>query len=161
MKKSEKLNLWLPEGTDPLDVTKLSENFETLDGASGGEDKRRMVAIKVSTEFVVPSNARGNKFMVLVQGGGGNGGAYDSTLGGGGGGGGHTAIAELTLTPNASIVCTVGSSGGTSSFGNYLVAAGGEAGTSSAGGSGGSGGGAARATSAVEASAASATAAVN
>ena len=33
MKQSEKLKLWLPEGTDQLEVSKLSENFEKLDGA--------------------------------------------------------------------------------------------------------------------------------
>ncbi|MBD5356506.1 MAG: hypothetical protein HDR88_06070 [Bacteroides sp.] len=33
MRQSEKLKLWLPEGTDPLEVSKLSKNFEKLDGA--------------------------------------------------------------------------------------------------------------------------------
>lgn len=112
------------------------------------EDKRRLVAIKVSTTFTVPSNAKDNKFMVLVQGGGGSG--YMS-----GGGGGHTKFQELTLTPGSSISCTVGSGGisnstngtggGTSKFGSYLTANGGGAGTYSNGthngGSGGSGGG--------------------
>ena len=36
MKKSEKLGLWLPEGSDPLEVSKLSENFETLDPLGSG-----------------------------------------------------------------------------------------------------------------------------
>ena len=31
MQYSENLHLNLPEGTDPLDVSKLSENFEKLD----------------------------------------------------------------------------------------------------------------------------------
>lgn len=33
MDKSTNLQLWLPEDSDPLEVSKLSENFETLDGA--------------------------------------------------------------------------------------------------------------------------------
>lgn len=36
MKQSEKLGLWLPEGSDPLDISKLSENFEKLDPLGGG-----------------------------------------------------------------------------------------------------------------------------
>lgn len=36
MKQSERLGLWLPEGSDPLEVSKLSENFEKLDPLGGG-----------------------------------------------------------------------------------------------------------------------------
>lgn len=35
MDKSTNLQLWLPEDSDPLEVSKLSENFEALDGALG------------------------------------------------------------------------------------------------------------------------------
>lgn len=35
MDKSTNLQLWLPEDSDPLEVSKLSENFEVLDGALG------------------------------------------------------------------------------------------------------------------------------
>lgn len=41
MKKSEHLDLWLPEDTDPVKVSDLSENFETLD-AETGELKSRL-----------------------------------------------------------------------------------------------------------------------
>lgn len=47
MEKSEKLGLWLPEDTDPLEISKLSENFEKLDDfakdAGGGGDVSALV----------------------------------------------------------------------------------------------------------------------
>lgn len=131
-------------------------------GISDVSDKRRLIAIKYSTTFIVPDSAKDNKFLILVQGGGGSGGysQVGSGSGGGGGGGGYTNIKEFVLTPGSAIPCSIGAggnkeddgynggNGGTSSFGTLLSAKGGyrSRGVASSdippvGGSGGSGGG--------------------
>lgn len=99
---------------------------------------------------------------VMCYGGGGAGGEYGSNSNtssyyGGGGGGGYYAESDISVTPGEHIPITIGlggisdngyfsSNGGTTSFGTYLSADGGEAGTAGGGdggtgGSGGSGGG--------------------
>ena len=73
--------------------------------------------------------------MVGGGGGGGNGGGG----GGGGGAGGGYVEGYYAVTAGVSIACTVGSGGGTSSFGTLAAATGGGAGGAGATGAGGSG----------------------
>lgn len=47
MDKSKNLQLWLPEDSDPLEVSKLSENFETLDGALGSGAEALVKSMKI------------------------------------------------------------------------------------------------------------------
>lgn len=129
--------------------------------ADGSAPKFEMQVFTSSDTFVVPTGV--NRVRVRVWGGGGGGGAVDSSGTGAGSGGGAGGYAEewVDVTPAASITVTVGSggaggtyspavspvAGGTSSFGAYLSATGGGAGTnvtgggSATGGAGGSGSG--------------------
>jgi hypothetical protein len=87
-----------------------------------------------------------NTVKVRIWGGGGAGGAGFSGAGGGGAGGGY-AEGYCSVTPGQTYFVTVGNggagagtSGGNSSFGNLMSAAGGQAGNNGAAGSGGTGG---------------------
>ena len=97
-----------------------------------------------NTSFVVP-NHTGN-ISVRIFGGGG-GGSRVSSWGGAGGGGGWMNNGEFTIANGTSVQITLGMgggsamAGGTSSFGTYLSANGGEGGKYCNGGNGGSGGG--------------------
>lgn len=129
MEKSQNLALWLPEDTDPLEVSKLAENFEVLDSAASGGIKVKCIAIKTSTTWTVPSTALNNKFQVLCQGGGGKGEDGDASApieAALGGLSGATSVADLELSPGSTIQINIGSGyGGSTSFGNYLSAQGG------------------------------------
>ena len=97
----------------------------------------RTETITFNTNWTVP-NAINNAFDVRIFGGGGRGASS------GGGGGGWMNNATLTLTPGDNISITIGAggnnefhrTGGTTSFGTYLSANGGE---TLNGGSGGGG----------------------
>ena len=86
-----------------------------------------------------------NMFDVRIFGGGGGG--SGAGYSGGGGGGGWMNNDTIELTPYSQIPITIGAggnqerAGGTTSFGLYLSANGGDAGTDYSGGNGGSGGG--------------------
>ena len=95
--------------------------------------------------WIVPE-AINNSFSVRLFGGGGGG--RSITLGGTGGGSGWMENGTFELYYGLEIPITIGAgggmgaAGGTTSFGTYLSAVGGEAGTTSSGGNGGAGGGA-------------------
>ena len=110
-------------------------------------------------EWIVPA-AINNEFSIMIFGGGGGGTTVTDEsadyLMGSGGGGGWMNTETLTLRENSSIYITIGTggetkvgydygmignSGGTTSFGGYLSANGGEGATYNKGGNGGSGGG--------------------
>lgn len=110
----------------------------------------------VSTWDVPEILRQGRKCQVTVIGGGASGGAAsDSTKRGGGGGGGGHSKSLLDLTGVSSVTVTVGAggagvatgngaTGGSSSFGSYLSATGGQygyGGASTSGGSSGNGAG--------------------
>lgn len=111
--------------------------------------------------WTVPSNIIGNDVSVRIFGGGGGGRSSRETIGtASGGGSGWMNNEILKLSPGEVINITIGdgglgdhcwgwngacspscTSGGTTSFGQYLVANGGEAGSNNGGGNGGAGGG--------------------
>lgn len=108
--------------------------------------------ITQNTIFTVPKYLENNTLSVRLFGAGGGGGNYAD----GGGGGGWMNNGEIEVTPESQIQITIGSggapawytqgsgvTGGTSSFGTYLSANGGEGCTTSSrhGGNGGAGGG--------------------
>lgn len=111
----------------------------------------------VHTDIITSSkswqNTTGGSLDVVVMCFGGGGGGYGTSNHqfGGGGGGGYMAKGSYTISSGQSVNVTIGnggtggstspSNGGTTSFGTYLSANGGAAGTETAGGSGGSGGG--------------------
>lgn len=114
------------------------------------------VVFNASGTFTMPSGVVNNQVIVGCTGGGGGGG-YDFDSGGyvytgsGGGGSGRT-YGTFTLTPNQAVTVTigaggayaggtVGSNGGSSSFGSYISCTGGYGGNYATGGSGVSGGG--------------------
>ena len=111
----------------------------------------RSETITSSRQWPVPYGVRNNQFEVRIFGGGGcgiNSGSY--TWGGRGGGGGWMNNAILTLTPGQNISISIGTggnttyrNGGTTSFGTYLSALGGDGAylTNMRAGDGGSGGG--------------------
>ena len=104
----------------------------------------KVETITGSTEWTVPNNIKGN-ISVLIFGGGGGGGNWS------GGGGGWMNNGEFNIPGGTKIQITIGNggttntysgkAGGTTAFGNYLSAAGGEGAQSQQGGNGGSGGG--------------------
>ena len=84
--------------------------------------------ITESKVWKAPKGILNNSISVRIFGAGGSGGP------GGGGGGGYMNNTIMTVTPGQEISVTIGvgathSAGGTSSFGSYLSANGGEAGT--------------------------------
>ena len=126
-------------------------------GSVNGSSSNQLVAniITITTLFVVPDNVRDNKLYVRIFGAGGGG----SMFGGGGGAGdgthqtygagsGYVSNKLIRLNKNEAVYVTIGdsagwyqtSSGGTSSFGTYLSAAGGISGEDGIAGSGGNSG---------------------
>lgn len=124
--------------------------------------KRLLVkeAITESTNWVAPTGIIGNEIHVLLFGGGGSGSTGGTNYPGGGGGGGHWSYQKHKVTAGESYdvvigaggvaptaVNTVGTTGGTSSFGDVQTALGGNYPAVSkayVGGNGGSGGGGAK-----------------
>ena len=116
-------------------------------GYSNGGYIPKTEIITNNYSFKVP-NAKGQQFAVRIFGGGGGGGSSS-----GGGGGGNMNYAVLTLNEGDIIPIIIGdagingsksdsmSNGGTTSFGEYLSATGGEHGKGGQGGNGGAGGG--------------------
>lgn len=94
----------------------------------------RTELITSNQTWTVPSGVSGNRIMVRIFGGGGNG------FKGAGGGGGYMNNGNITLSSGTAVKITIGSAGGTTSFGTYLSANGGGSGSYWRGGSGGSGG---------------------
>lgn len=113
---------------------------------------RNFVAFGTATTWVVPANI--DRARVTAVGGGAGAGSSGTSLAGGGGGSGGTGISVIGgLTPGEGISLSVGAAGvggtsggngapgGSSSFGVYLTASGGQPGQGGATGqSGGSGG---------------------
>lgn len=128
----------------------------------GGASKRvlKTEIIEADTLWVAPKSVD-QSFSVRIFGGGGRGSdgcAYKSSIyriGGGGGGGGEMNNAILTINEGELVDISIGIggnsnksiTGGTSSFGKFLSALGGNGGYQSDGGNGGSGGGAGSSTS--------------
>ena len=113
-------------------------------GYSNGGYIPKTEIITNNYSFKVP-NAKGQQFAVRIFGGGGAMGRN-----GGGGGGGNMNYAVLKLNENELIDIVIGNAsnkwsnnpnGGTTSFGTYLSATGGECGNRFSGGNGGTGGG--------------------
>ena len=143
--------IWPDASTRPADPT--------VDDALAALPHKRKVAktviITETQDWTVPAHTGEIDVRIFGGGGGGSGGysSNDGTVGGGGGGGGHMAHDTFDLAEGTSVVVTIGAggtggssvkNGGTSSFGSYLSAAGGnrgeDAGTTT-GGDGGTGGG--------------------
>lgn len=102
--------------------------------------------IAESATWVAPKSVL-NKFFVFICGGGGGGSASSQ---GGGGGSGHIVFGEAFLEEGTEVDIVIGAGGtanytanpgGTSSFGDYLTAEGGEGADDGNGGAGGAGGG--------------------
>jgi len=127
-------------------------------------ERSHIITIETSQNWTVPAGVY--EVVVFLIGGGGGGGGYADNAGGGGGGGGYAANKVLQVTPGSVIPVTIGAggtggirsnqsayaqNGGTSSFGDKLLCAGGfggEQGRNYAavgqrnwGGAGGAGGG--------------------
>ena len=123
-------------------ITRRGSKSNLPAGVNGVRLNYKTELITGSTNWVVPM-AINNSFSIRIFGGGGAG------RGNAGGGGGWMNNGDFTLTPGDTIPITIGAggyndiSGGTSSFGTYLSAAGGQTGYTTAGkaGNGGSGGG--------------------
>lgn len=123
-------------------------------GASEGgtnPSNARCVMIIENTQWRVPK-AKGQKFSVRLFGGGGYGGVGQGRWGGGGGG--HMNNAVLTIPEGENIQINIGlgggadfwdknstDAGGTTFFGSYLSALGGQQSIGYDGGNGGTGGG--------------------
>ena len=129
------------------DVTIGMTYYDQTGALRTGTRKKKVqnVIYQSDDTFVVPEGV--TSISVRIFGGGGSG--YSFT--GGGGGGGHMAHGEFSVTPGQKIPVTIGlggysspntsGTGGTSSFGTLISAAGGSPGTMNKGGNGGSGGG--------------------
>ena len=143
----------------------ISRRGKVNTGGGGGSGTNRITMTYISNDTFEAPNSVENRFSVLVFGGGGGGGASDN--GGGGGGGGNMNRGDITINYGTRVTITIGSggngsqysrsmfqstysapsTGGTSAFGGYLSATGGEAaggrwyGNGGNGGSGGGGGG--------------------
>lgn len=132
------------------------------DSSGSGGSGTAIYNVEYITEnavWTMPSNIINNSIYVWIFGGGGGGWAAntnDMYNGyGTGGGGGWMNNSQLIITPGTRISIQLGeggrsrgiygnssvSSGGTTSFGSYLSANGGDAGSMTSGGNGGSGGG--------------------
>lgn len=110
-----------------------------------------------SDDYIVPPEISKLQVIIVGGGGGGGGGGIFSTEDGGGGGGGGMRIAEVVVTPGATLAVVIGtggaggstyangSTGEISTFGATLATAngglGGIAGSGQSGGAGGEGGG--------------------
>jgi hypothetical protein len=106
-------------------------------GGSGGGRYERVVAIKSTQSWTVPSDVTSIECFLIAGGGGGGStgtGGWPSATGGGGSGGARYDV--LTVTPNTAYTITVGAGGGrgndgggaqggTSSFGALLSQTGG------------------------------------
>ena len=112
-------------------------------GTSGENGNFRTEIITTSTLWKVPENLKDGTVSVRIFGGGGGGNMQSF---GGGGGGGHMNNATIDLKGQSEVYITIGSGGppdtygGTTSFGTYLSAFGGQYGSRNSGGNGGSGG---------------------
>lgn len=77
MKNTQNLNMKIPEGGDPINITDITENFETLDteiakkaSSSGGDISSMTIKTldTIATDFPVPSAGESNKtFMGKVK----------------------------------------------------------------------------------------------
>lgn len=120
----------------------MSNLTDFIGGTSGGGGLNPLTissqVFTASGTFVAP---QAGKYIVIIQGGGGSGGYADSSIQlGQGGGGGFISHGIITLTDAENVVVTIGSggasktsamigdTGGTTSFGAYLTANGGEGG---------------------------------
>ena len=127
---------------------------DTLTGATASLTTvliKDIIRFTESQDWVVPAGV--SVVDVFAVGGGGSGGfGYDEYAGGGGGGGYTKTVKGLSVVPKTIIPITVGAGGmwtstnaktdgGTSSFGDYVIALGGKTANSLSGADGGSGGG--------------------
>ena len=112
-------------------------------GGIGADEEALYVTEEItnSRQWTVPNGV--SELEVTCIGGGGGGGGYC------GGGGGYRTIKKIAVTPNEAVSIIIGAGGGsdadggTTSFGEYAAASGGQhGGTNGCGGSGGTGGGA-------------------
>ena len=125
----------------------MSEAIISRRGSKQGDPSTsyvyRMQMYTSSNMFTAP-NATNNTFHITMIGGGGGG---QSNNYGSGGGSGWMNFGDIELNYGQIVPITVGAggsagqSGGSSSFGTYLSANGGETGTNNHGGNGGAGGG--------------------
>ena len=123
----------------------MSEAIISRRGSKQGDPSTsyvyRMQMYTSSNMFTAP-NATNNTFHITMIGGGGQSNNYGS-----GGGSGWMNFGDIELNYGQIVPITVGAggsagqSGGSSSFGTYLSANGGETGTNNHGGNGGAGGG--------------------
>ena len=116
----------------------ISRRGSNMSGSS--ESYTPKIEVITTTQVWTVPKAENDTFDVLIFGGGGAG------MNGGGGGGGWMNNNTLILGNGATISITIGKgsntgTGGTTTFGTYLSASGGTAGSTFSGGSGGSGGG--------------------
>ena len=125
-----------------------------VNSQSGGGYTQKMVIINASQDWIVPKS-KGQNFAVRIFGGGGAAGYKimgdyygkgTPNISSAGGGGGNMNNALLKLNAGDVITVSIGSTshsgnGGTTSFGTYLSATGGESPNANNGGNGGSGGG--------------------
>lgn len=153
-------------GKQPLDATLTNLSGKSISGlleylqlgesTFGAQNCVVFDNAGVSTWTVPDIVKKGRRVRVRVVGGGGSGGypAINTTnpAGGGGGGGGGVSESVIDLTGISTVTITVGSGGtgqntsasngrpgGTSSFGTYLSATGGDGGGQVSGGAGGEG----------------------
>ena len=119
----------------------MGEGLIVRRGGSSSSAKLFTEVITDNRLYTVPSTIKNYNIRVRLFGGGGGG--YS---GGGGGGSGYMNYAVLELAPGSQVQINIGdggrqgATGGTSTFGGYLSAAGGIGGQAN-GGNGGSGGG--------------------
>lgn len=137
-------------------ATAITTNLDLGESTFGAQNCVVFDKAGVSTWNVPDIVKKGRRVRVRVVGGGGSGGypAINTTnpSGGGGGGGGGVSESVIDLTGISTVTITVGSGGtgqntsasngrpgGTSSFGSYLSATGGDGGGQVSGGAGGEG----------------------
>lgn len=142
--QEELVGIVVAAGLTP-DKTNRAQVLTALRTLFGGN--MRVFASFGTTTWTVPAGV--TKVRARVWGAGGGGGVFGGGFPSGGGGGGGYAEGVYTVTPGASIAVTVGlggvanAAGGSSSFGTYCSATGGQPGTNGTGagvGLGGNGG---------------------